>query len=398
REEKERELQNLLHSGMVREKTQLHSLLEYLGTRAIETPEEALKEYTIGVEALGKPADYDPRLDPTIRVEVAKLRKKLTEHYQGAGAGHPVRLEIPKGHYLPIFVVAPPAEKSLPRRIIQRWWVLALAGIVLAAAIVTPWLVERRSRPRLAPELETFWAPHFDGTPTLLILGAPLFFRTGTSFYRNTRVNQPEDVEKNDVTRKVFAALEPQQPRSLYHFVGTGEAEALFQLTRLLAARRATLVVRRSDVVGWNDLKGRHVIFLGGRKFNPQIPELPYKPKFEAAERRIVNLDPRPGEPAAYVAPSPPTNPEIAERYALISVYPGFSQHTRLVTLECSSTEGTLAAAEFLTRPDMLAQLLARGIPLKAEKGVFRPYQVVIGAKLNKGVVVGLFYKTHRLL
>ncbi|MEK7751256.1 MAG: hypothetical protein AAB654_05020, partial [Acidobacteriota bacterium] len=263
---------------------------------------------------------------------------------------------------------------------------------------VTPWLVERRSHPRLAPELESFWAPHFDGTPTLLILGAPLFFRTGTSFYRNTRVNQPEDVEKNDVTRKVFAALEPQQPRSLYHFVGTGEAEALFQLTRLLAARGATLVVRRSDVVGWNDLKGRHVIFLGGRKFNPQIPELPYKPKFEAAERRIVNLDPRPGEPAAYAAPSPAANPEVAERYALISVYPGFTQHTRLVTLECSSTEGTLAAAEFLTRPDMLAQLLARGIPLKAEKGVFRPYQVVIGAKLNKGVVVGLFYKTHRLL
>jgi hypothetical protein len=398
REEKEKELYALLHSGMVRRKTQLHSLLVYLGTRAIEAPEEALKEYTIGVDALGKPADYDPRIDPTIRVEVAKLRKKLTEHYQGAGAGHPVRLEIPKGAYLPVFVVAPPVAESPRRRVVPRWWVLALAGAALAAAIVAPWLAERRSRPRLAPELETFWAPHFDGTPTLLILGAPLFFRTGTSFYRSTRVNRLEDIEKNDVTRKVFAALEPEQPRPLYHFVGTGEAEALFQLTRLLAARGASLVVRRSDAVGWNDLKGRHVIFLGGRKFNPQIPQLPYKPKFEAAERRIINLEPRPGEPAAYAAPSPAPDPEIAERYALISVYPGFTPHTRLVTLECSSTEGTLAAAEFLTRPDMVGQLLAHGIALKAEKGVFRPFQVVIGAKLNKGVVVSLFYKTHRVL
>jgi hypothetical protein len=398
REEKERELQNLLHSGMVREKTQLHSLLVYLGGKAIETPEEALKEYTIGVDALGKPADYDPRIDPTIRVEVAKLRKKLAEHYQGAGAGHPVRLEIPKGHYLPAFVVAPPAGEPLRRRVVPRWWALALAGVALAAAIATPWLAERRSRPRLAPELEIFWAPHFDGAPTLLIYGAPLFLKMQGTFFRNPDVNRPEDFAENSKTQRVLGALEPRESRPVYTFTGVGEAEALFYLTRLLASRGAQLVVERSSTIGWEDLKDKHVVFLGGRKFNPQLPDLPFKPKFQAVNRKIVNLEPRAGEPAEYPTASLTSHGEITEEYALISVYPGFTGHTRLVTLECSSTEGTLAAAEFLTRPDMVAQLLAHGIPLKAERGVFRPFQVVIGAKFNKGIVVSLFYKTHRVL
>jgi hypothetical protein len=383
---------------MVREKTQLHSLLVYLGTKALETPAEPLKEYTIGVDALGTPTDYDPRIDPTIRVEVAKLRKKLAEHYQGAGAGHPVRLEIPKGAYLPVFVVAPPAAESLRRRVVPRGWVLALAGVALAAAIVTPWLAERWSRPRLAPELETFWAPHFDGTPTLLVYGAPLFLKMQGTYFRNPDVNRPEDFAENAKTQRILGALEPRESRPTHTFTGVGEAEALFYLTRLLASRGAQLVVERSNTVGWEDLKNKHVVFLGGRKFNPQLPDLPFKPKFQAINRKIVNLEPGAGEPAEYLTASLTSHGEITEEYALISVYPGFTPRTRLVTLECSSTEGTLAAAEFLTRPDMVGQLLARGIPLKAENGVFRPFQVVIGAKLNKGVVVSLFYKTHRAL
>ena len=36
----------------------------------------------------------------------------------------------------------------------------------------------------LAPELEAFWAPHLDGTPTLIVVGAPLFLRMQGSYFR----------------------------------------------------------------------------------------------------------------------------------------------------------------------------------------------------------------------
>jgi hypothetical protein len=49
------------------------------GKKSLENG-DPLKEYTIGVEALGKPTDYDPRLDPTVRVDISKLRAKLREY------------------------------------------------------------------------------------------------------------------------------------------------------------------------------------------------------------------------------------------------------------------------------------------------------------------------------
>ncbi|MBI4476367.1 MAG: hypothetical protein HY654_04285, partial [Acidobacteria bacterium] len=86
REEKQRELDALLRGGIVRERTCLHSLLCYLGKKAIEDSTGPVKEYTIGIEALGKPEDYDPRLDPTVRVDIGKLRTKLRDYYQGPGS------------------------------------------------------------------------------------------------------------------------------------------------------------------------------------------------------------------------------------------------------------------------------------------------------------------------
>jgi len=396
RAEKEQELHNLLHSGVVREKTQLYSLLAYLGTKAIEAPEDAVKEYTIGVSALGKPADYDPRIDPTVRVEVAKLRKKLDEYYHNGGAGHPAKMTIPKGGYMPVFEASPAAPPVLRRPGRIGWWVL---GAILVAAAILPWLVLTRNSPRMPPELKTFWAPHLSGgAPTLLAYGVPLFMRTGQSFYRNTRVNRPEDMYGSEEARKVLDVLKPQQIRPVYHFTGVGEAEALFHLTRLLAANGAVLTVERSNLVGWEDLKGKNAIFLGGRKFNPQIPNLPHAPAFEASEHQIANLKPNSGEPAGYPTVNLAPDSEAVERHALISVYPGFTPGTRILALECSSTDGALAAAEFLTRPDMVAHLIAHGLPLKPERGVFRAFQVVIGARFNKGVVVNLFYRTHRVL
>ena len=56
-----------------------------------------LKGYTLGVEVFDRGADFDPNIDPIVRVEVGRLRSKLIEHYASAGATDPVVIEIPKG-------------------------------------------------------------------------------------------------------------------------------------------------------------------------------------------------------------------------------------------------------------------------------------------------------------
>jgi TolB-like protein len=64
---------------------------------------DRIKEYLIGVEVFDRPADYDPKDDPIVRIEAGRLRKKLAEYYNGLGANDPVGIELPKGGYVPVF-------------------------------------------------------------------------------------------------------------------------------------------------------------------------------------------------------------------------------------------------------------------------------------------------------
>jgi serine/threonine-protein kinase len=58
-----------------------------------------LKEYRIGVDVFDRGKDFDPRTDPIVRVQAAKLRSKLLEYYAGDGSGDPLVISVPKGGY-----------------------------------------------------------------------------------------------------------------------------------------------------------------------------------------------------------------------------------------------------------------------------------------------------------
>ena len=131
-------------------------LLRYLVDKALSG--EPVKEYGIGIDVFDKPADYDPRLDPSVRVEIGRLRTKLSEYYSAAGTAE-LRIEIPKGSYVPIFEVpsaaAPaPLEKTTVRLAeppgaggtSKNFTRLGLAGIALmliTAALLIAWLFPR---------------------------------------------------------------------------------------------------------------------------------------------------------------------------------------------------------------------------------------------------------------
>ena len=47
--------------------------------------------------------EFDPQVDPIVRVEAGRLRRALEHYYLTAGKNDPVRIEIPKGGYVPTF-------------------------------------------------------------------------------------------------------------------------------------------------------------------------------------------------------------------------------------------------------------------------------------------------------
>ena len=112
------EVQRVLQSTGFHNASMLQQLLRYLAQKTFDPSAETLKEYTIGVEALGRPLDFDPKADPIVRVQIHRLRQKLKEYYDADGLHDRLVIEIPKGQYLPVFewtgrVEALAGEKSV---------------------------------------------------------------------------------------------------------------------------------------------------------------------------------------------------------------------------------------------------------------------------------------------
>ena len=82
----------------------MRALLAYLW----EHRAGAISEYAVAVEALGRRPEFDPKLDATVRVQIARLRRKLHEYYESEDPGAPVRLSIPLGgHHLEMMRAGP---------------------------------------------------------------------------------------------------------------------------------------------------------------------------------------------------------------------------------------------------------------------------------------------------
>src|ERR1700754_2218257 len=75
----------IFQSATFRNSATLQQLLQFLTEKTINGSAESLKEYTIGVEALGRKPDFDPKLDPIVRVQSHRLRAKLKEYYEAEG-------------------------------------------------------------------------------------------------------------------------------------------------------------------------------------------------------------------------------------------------------------------------------------------------------------------------
>src|ERR1700745_1100334 len=94
------QIDRLITSHVLHGSESLCKLLRYLAEHAVEHPGAPLKEYQIATEVFGRPADFDPQLDSTIRVQAGRLRMKLAEYYSAEGAGDPITVELPKGTYV----------------------------------------------------------------------------------------------------------------------------------------------------------------------------------------------------------------------------------------------------------------------------------------------------------
>jgi TolB-like protein len=99
-----RHLDQALSSPLFRKAERQSRFLRFVVDAALLSPDATIKEFDIGIAVYDRRADYDPRTDPIVRVEAARLRARLREYYEVTPPER-VRIDIPKGRYVPLFIL-----------------------------------------------------------------------------------------------------------------------------------------------------------------------------------------------------------------------------------------------------------------------------------------------------
>ena len=98
------QLDRILTSSEFRSGERLGQFLRYVVEQSLKGQSDRIKQYSVAVEAFGYGADFDPQSNPIVRMEAKRLRRTLELYYYNHGNEDPIRIDIPKGSYVPVFL------------------------------------------------------------------------------------------------------------------------------------------------------------------------------------------------------------------------------------------------------------------------------------------------------
>jgi hypothetical protein len=393
------EIEKIVSSSTLHGSESLCKLLRYLAQHAIRHPGTPLKEYQIATEVFGRPSNFDPHLDSTIRVQAGRLRLKLSEYYAKEGTQDPVVVELPKGTYVLNFHTKTGSPPPTPVEKVRRLAPVASPARTKAATTDSPYgstvLVALLAffvgcftvwafrpvravdspAPAIPQQLKTFWSDFVVGQEEPWVV-----------FSNGAFIGRPE------TGMRYFDPTRDSRDKILDHYTGVGEVLAIHELDRVFNLFNRNIRVKRGSMLSLDDAKNNNLIFVGSPAENPSLLELPGSREFvfrrmETGPRKgdlgVLNLHPRDGEPGAYLATS---GPPLTEDYEVITLVNGLTPGRHTLILAGTTTLGTEAAVEFVCRQDSLQQLLSTlGV---ANSGEVKPFEAVLRTRVTRGVPV----------
>jgi hypothetical protein len=97
------QLERILSTPPLVSSPSLSRFLRYVVEETVSGRSGAIKEYTLGLNVFDRGEEFNPRLDPIVRVQARNLRSRLEKYYRTQGVEDPIRIELPKGTYVPVF-------------------------------------------------------------------------------------------------------------------------------------------------------------------------------------------------------------------------------------------------------------------------------------------------------
>jgi hypothetical protein len=182
--------------------------------------------------------------------------------------------------------------------------------------------------------------------------------------------------------------IDETQPRLLLSvgmYTGMGEAIALYRLSTLFRSANRDILLRQSRHANAADLKYRNVILLGSVYVNEWSRKLPVSENFNYTHAATIeNRQPLPGEQPEYRPEFDERTGDLRTDYALITVKPNVSGEHAVMTLAGLYSEGTEAAAEFITTKSHLA-VLAQALRQAGGEVPPKYYQALLKVGVENG-------------
>jgi len=185
----------------------------------------------------------------------------------------------------------------------------------------------------------------------------------------------------------------------LYYFdsyTGIGEVVAAGRISQLLASRGQDFSVKRSRITSYEDLRNRHVIFLGASLENAILGKLPVEsdlvfedPAGDEFVGKLLIRDRRPeaNQPATYEFQRDDRTKALQSEYALISLLPGVTPNQYILVLAGLSTLGAQAAAEFATSEASMLTL-ERMWAASGDKDLPPYFQALLEVQIRDGIAL----------
>jgi hypothetical protein len=369
----------------------LTRFLLYVTAETLEGRRKDITEHQIGVHVFDRRPGYSTIEDNIVRNYARQLRKRLAEFFAGEGSSETLRIDIPPGGYVPVFVPAsehhPVTEmRTLPvsvnihtqaaeplgtvptadlRRRWRRWLIAAAAMAAYSTALVwITWLFSARvnapqSRP---PEpAHALWTALFNGRVNTYIVPADAGFNLLEDLSR--RPLQLADYIKGNYLELPLAGLDAHSADDLrtQHFTSFVDFQTVAALARLPEYDSERTFLRFPRDLRLDDLKNASAILVGSVGSNPWASIIEGSANFRIVYRQgmqgatIVNMRPQQGEAASYVSH---WNDPAHDTYALIAFMPNLGGNGRLLLLQGLDVAGTQAAAETLFHPTAIAPIL----------------------------------------
>jgi len=411
-------MEEVLASTTLARSDQLRSFLRYVCERTLAGGGKDINEYSVAVEGLGKPADFSPSEDATVRRTAYELRLKLRKYYEHEQTGARMRIDLPKGSYAPRFVVVteaasepgtePPAPASVaPPVPANRTWILPAAlAASLAVSLVLGAMLWHDSN-RTDGMVREAWKP-------VTAAGDRVTISVGTLLHLVVRPYMTvvaEGLPKYAAPAELYPLFRQHRPleegaelsmHPVDNSVQFGHAETATVAATTLALMGIPYQVLPERSVPAPALRGRNAILIADPQSSNEaagrLEKTPLTLAFDPLQSDVVVRE-RDGGRRIW-AGTRGQDKRYTQVYGLITVLPAdgeaSAQHHVLIFSGLTSV-GTQGAAEFFARPESL-RVLREKLAADGYSKFPAAYQVVVRCTSNDTLLLSTEYAAHRVI